>query len=612
MPMRRAVFDINDMTARATPTDLPRLWPHPSLPSPWAGTVDPWQESLTPWAGAATPAVVWSVAGTDSGGGAGLAADTRAASAMGVHLCTVVAAITAQNSMGVQAVHPVAAAALRAQLQALRADLPARVIKTGLLASAAAVDVLLAQREDACLVVDPVLGASAGGAAFCDDALLAAYRHQLLPQAALVTPNRREAERLLGVAAGQCGVPELARRLRQLGAQAVCITGGDDTSQGTALALDWLDSPMASGWIALPRLTAEPGQALHHHGSGCTFATAAAAALARGFPVPDAVILAKMLAWTALRDGHAAGAGAGPLRPSPAFINDPAALPVMGQADEEVLSDLLMQRWTQALQQRLEPAQHKPLQPSTQTQTPWHPPSQGPSIAPSQRGSSADFRPGLYAITDQSARIPALAASGHFAHIQLRIKQAAKPAQGDSAPLPLRDSIRAALGAVEGLDTTLWINDHWRLALEEGARALHLGQEDWTTLTLPERHDLWTRCQAGMLKLGLSSHSLWELCRARAVSPTYIACGPVWPTTTKDMPWLPQGLAQLRWWARMAGRPVVAIGGILAPSQVEAAQRAGASAVCLVRAAERWMARPAATDPVASPAGVPDPWPTYE
>lgn len=549
--------------------------PHPSLPSPWSPDVDPWLPALRPWTQDPAPPVIWSVAATDSGGGAGLAADTRAAAAMGVHLCTVVAAVTAQHSLGVQGVFPVATATLRAQLHALRSDLPARVVKTGLLASASAVDVLLAQRGDAQLVVDPVLGATAGGASFCNDELLAAYRHQLLPQAALITPNRREAERLLGVAPGQWPVPELARRLRRLGAQAVCITGGDDGAcgalpdgdalqdgdalpGGAALALDWLDSPLATGWIALPRLQAAPGQRLHHHGSGCTFATAAAAALARGFPLPDAVILAKMLTWAALRGGHAAGAGAGPLRPGAAFVSDAAAMPVMSQPDEEVLSPALLQAWAQAL-----------------------------------RGSHRHaFTCGPYAITDQPGLVSTFVQSGVFRHVQLRIKRG-ETQDGATAhdEESLRNSIRQALASVADPACTVWINDHWQLALECGATALHLGQEDWAALTPAQRQDLQHRCQQGGLRLGLSSHSLWELCRARAVGPTYIACGPLWPTTTKDMPWQPQGLAQLGWWARMAGRPVVAIGGILDDGQVEAAWRAGASAVCLVRAAQGWLSR---------------------
>ena len=512
------------------------LYPHAALPSPWAEAL------ATDWAQDPIPPVLWSVAGTDSGGAAGLSADTRAAVAMGVHLCPVVAAVTAQNSVGVQAVFALPAAQIRSQLQALAADLPPRVIKTGLLASVAAVeavaemvDQLRAAQGELGLVVDPVLGATAGGAAFADAALLTAYRTLLLPRATLITPNRREAERLLDAAPGALRVPALAAALRaRFPDAAVCITGGDDAAAGK-LALDWWDGASTTGWLALPRLATR-----HHHGSGCTFATAAAAALARGFSGPEAAVLAKMLGWCALRDGHAAGAGAGPLRPTHRFIDDPAALPLASFGDEAPAADwpaLLRGEWP-----------------------------------------AARFEPGLYAITDDPARVAALAASGRFAQIQLRIKH------GDEAQLGA--AVRQALAGMGAQGDRLWINDHAALALAEGATGLHLGQEDWAALTPVQRARLRAQVAHGRLRLGVSSHSLWELARARGLAPNYIACGPIWSTTTKAMPWQPQGLAQLRWWVRMAGRPVVAIGGILGAEQIAQANASGAAGVCLVRGLE--------------------------
>jgi hydroxymethylpyrimidine kinase/phosphomethylpyrimidine kinase/thiamine-phosphate diphosphorylase len=96
------------------------------------------------------------------------------------------------------------------------------------------------------------------------------------------------------------------------------------------------------------------------------------------------------------------------------------------------------------------------------------------------------------------------------------------------------------------------------------------------------------------LALGVSSHSLWELARARSLASASIACGPVWPTQTKDMPWRAQGLDNLAWWVHMAGRPVVAIGGILEPAQITQAATTGASGLCVVRGLG---ADPAATVP---------------
>lgn len=524
-----------------------RRYPHPSLPSPWAT-----EPPLADWLQDPAPPVIWSLAGHDSGGGAGLSADTRAAAAFGVHLCPVLAAVTAQNSLGVAAVYPLPAAQIRAQLQTLAQDLAPRVIKTGLLASVAAVQALceqldaLRREQIVLLVIDPVLGATAGGAAFCDEALLQAYREQLLPRCDLLTPNRREAERLLGLPAGHSmDPPALAQALRELGPHAVCITGGDDASAPAQreLALDWIDvqapDHQAQGWLALLRLPSR-----HHHGTGCTFASSAAAALARGFPLADALVLAKMATWCALRDGHAAGAGAGPVRAAPGFLADPAAMPLLSFGAEP-LNASTVQRWRQVLQ-----------------------------AAPTAQAAEL----GLYAITEDPQRLPALAEAG-YAQLQLRIKP-----QAGLSEATLRQAIASAVDGMRSHPgATLWINDHWQLALQAGARALHLGQEDWSALAADQRQQI---LDSGV-HLGISSHSLWELARARSLAPHYIACGPVWATVTKDMPWRPQGLDNLAWWVRMAGRPVVAIGGITEANRVTAARRAGAASACLVRALDQ-------------------------
>ncbi|MBB2487284.1 thiamine phosphate synthase, partial [Mitsuaria sp. WAJ17] len=292
------------------------------------------------------------------------------------------------------------------------------------------------------------------------------------------------------------------------------------------------------GWLALPRQHQAP---LHHHGSGCTFASAAAAALARGFPLADALVLAKMCSWQGLRQGHAAGGGAGPLRPTPDFIHCPEAMPVMGFGDELRPDAATLARWASVL---------------------------------ARQQAEAPFSPGLYGIVDDEARLAAMAGTG-LPHLQLRCKTG--PEQDCTV---LRQRIAAAVQCMrDHPGTHFWINDHWQLALELGASGLHLGQEDWACLDAGQRQ----RIRDSGAALGISSHSLWELARARGLAPAYIACGPVWPTTTKHMPWLAQGLSQLAWWSRMAGRPVVAIGGVLAPAQVESAARAGAAAVCLVR-----------------------------
>ena len=468
--------------------------------------------------------VVWSIAGTDSGGGAGLSADQRAADAFGVHLCPVVACVTAQHSRAVRHVEPLRAELIEAQLQALAEDLAPAVIKTGLLGGveqvrlvARWVDRLRAQGPLA-LVVDPVLGASTG-AGFADAATLAAYRDELLPRATVVTPNRGEAQRLLGGGADtdHSALPALARALRARGAQAVCITGGDSADLDGRV-LDWIDTEQACGWLATQRVPTR-----HQHGTGCTHASSLAAALALGFVPADAAVLAQMATTHALAHGYAAGQGAGPVQAQRGFAVDPQRLPLLS--------------WGEA--PRFAAAGATPV----------------PGL-------------GLYAIVDSAERVRQVLDAGVRA-VQLRIKSAQAPG--------LREAARASLAACRAAGAEFFLNDHVALARELGA-GLHLGQQDLLALGETGRAAL-----AGMV-LGISTHSLWELCRARALAPRYLACGPVWPTLTKAMPWIPQGLDNLAWWCRMAQRPVVAIGGILRAEQVQAAARCGADGVCVVRA----------------------------
>ena len=493
--------------------------------------------------------MVWSIAGNDSGGGAGLSADARAAEAFGVHLCPVVAAITAQNSVGVARVVPVDPDVLDAQLAALVDDMPPAAIKTGLLGSTENVAVVarwidrLRERGPVTLVIDPVLGASTG-AAFAGDAVLRAYRDLLLPRATVVTPNEREARRLVGEGGGgdaadqepaDATIPTLAQALRATGAQAIAVTGGD-SAHAQGWSLDWIDTLQARGWLALPRIDSR-----HTHGTGCTFATSAACALALGFVVADALVLAKMATTHAIAHGHPAGQGAGPVAARAGFGVLPERLPLMSW-DETFGFDSCS---------RLMDKRQSPIFLETQ-----------------------DI--GLYAIVDSATRVRHVVQAG-VRMVQLRIKT--PDASGTAWHAALRESVVQALAACRSAGATLVVNDHWRLAAELGAPAVHLGQEDLLALGDSGRAEL----AATGLRLGISSHSLWELCRARALQPWTIACGPVWPTLTKAMPWQPQGLDNLAWWVRMAGIPVLAIGGILQPEQATQAAQSGAAGVCVVR-----------------------------
>lgn len=485
--------------------------------------------------------IIWSIAGTDSGGGAGLAADQRAADALGVHCCTVVAGITAQSTTEVTHIEATPPHVLQAQLDTLAADMPPRVIKTGLLGSADNVRVLAAfidrlrDQQPLALVVDPVLRASTG-AALADANLRAAYRDLLLPRATAITPNQAEAVALLE-ARGESAptdLPAQARALRALGCAAVVITGGDAAriEHHDSLSLDWLDTPQASGWLSLPR-----EHTPHNHGTGCTFASALAAALALGWVLADAAVLAKMAATFALRHARAVGRGIGPVIARPGFATEPSLLPQLS------LDEQAPNRWRTRVRGRA---------------------------------------PGLYAIVDRAEQVEAvLRASPTVDTVQLRMK---RPDGLDAAAWhsALGEAIARSQRAADAAGVLLVINDHWQAALAAGARALHLGQDDLLALT-PQDHVQLQTARAHGVQLGLSSHSLWELCRAASMAPDLIACGPVWPTTTKDMPWKPQGLDNLAWWAHMASAPVVGIGGILEPAQLRAVAEAGAAGGCVVR-----------------------------
>lgn len=457
------------------------------------------------------PVIVWTVAGSDSSGGAGLQADLLALHAFGVHGCSAVAAITAQNSVSVQRIEPIAPDLLDAQLAALAADLPPAAIKTGMLGSAANLKVLVgwidrlrARNPSLAVVVDPVLRSSTG-VEFADEELLDGYRRELLPRATLATPNRAEAAILLGAPAlrSRDEVTQAAQALRAAGCRAVAITGGDSGGENSE---DYAATSYASGWLSLPRI-ATP----HHHGTGCVFASTAAAALASGFVAIDALVLAKMATTHALRHAHPAGIGAGPVRPRAGFALHSEDLPGFGSGEQG-------------------------------------------GVAPF--ASLADPALGLYAIVDSAAWVRRVLEAG-VRTVQLRIKDPLHPA--------LRAEVRDSVAAARAAGAQLFINDHWQVAIEESAYGVHLGQEDLETADL-------SAISAAGLRLGVSTHSYWEVCRAWALRPSYIACGPIHPTRAKAMPWIAQGNGNLAYWCRLLPLPVVAIAGMDAARAMQAAQ----------------------------------------
>jgi len=247
-----------------------------------------------------TPPVVLTIAGSDSGGGAGIQADLKTFAALGAYGASVITAVTAQNTLGVTAIHPVPAEIVAAQLDAVLADLPVAAVKVGMIGDPA-VAALIAGRAASLphLVIDPVLVATSG-------ARLAnvASVEPLLPYAAVLTPNRQEAGALLGRPVETAEeMAEAAKWLAAAGPGAVVVTGSE-------LAVDVLHHDGRT-----ETLRGAPVATANNHGSGCTFSSAIAVRLAAGDPVPAAVRAAKRYVTAALAGGRdwRLGAGPGPL-----------------------------------------------------------------------------------------------------------------------------------------------------------------------------------------------------------------------------------------------------------------------------------------------------------
>ena len=254
---------------------------------------------------AATPPRLLSIAGSDSGGGAGIQADLKAFARCGAHGMTAITAITAQNTVEVRAVHPVSPEAILGQVRAVADDIGVDAVKVGMLGSQetiAAVAEALDLVGDAPIVVDPVMVAESGATLLAPEAV-DALRGLILPRAAVVTPNLPEARVLSGLAA-DASAEELARAVHALGPRAVVVTGG----HANEIADVFFDGGEP---VAIPGERHPDGAA---HGSGCTHSSALAARLAFGDTPLDAAIAARAVAAAAVRDGlRGIGAGAGPV-----------------------------------------------------------------------------------------------------------------------------------------------------------------------------------------------------------------------------------------------------------------------------------------------------------
>ena len=359
--------------------------------------------------------ITWTIAGSDSSGGAGIQADLLTMNALGTLGCTVITALTAQNTLGISNVEYPSPSMLVGQLAALQADLPPAAIKIGMLGNETTIETVAQHLAsmNVYTVLDPVMVSSSGRALF-ETRAVHTLIDKLFPLVHLLTPNLGEAEFLLGrKIMNAAEVEAAAADLRKFGVQSVLIKGGH--LPGAPCRDFWTDG-VQKVWLASPRQ-----DVTHTHGTGCTLSSAITACHALGYDELDAVVLGKAYVNQGLRKGTRVGNGRGPLAHE-GWPDSPDDLPEIG--DSEI----------------------------------------GPAFP--------DCGPeplGFYPLIDRAAWLEKLLPLG-VRTLQLRIK--------DLADAALETEIEQSIALARRFNARLFINDHWEPALRHKAYGVHLGQED--------------------------------------------------------------------------------------------------------------------------------------
>lgn len=500
-----------------------------------------------------SPPIVLSVAGSDSGGGAGIQADLHAIQSFGCHGTCAVTCLTAQNSCTVTAVHTPPTGFFQEQLETVTSDLPPLAIKIGMLGTKE-----LAQTAGAFLrsykesyprvkiVLDPVMISTSGSRLLDEDAQDALVR-DVFSLADIITPNKYEAEALVGRTLHTDEDLEAAAAELLQYTNAVLIKGGHSSDPKTAR--DYLltrskdntskEQRCCDGgiWLESPRY-----DTIHTHGTGCTLSSSLAASLAlsqsrsegaySSMQLSDACCLAKAYVSAGIQASLSLGGkGPGPVVHTE-FPNSHEHFPRI--------------------------------------------------VVTERRPTFASWCGTILPIVDKLEWIQRLcslnngSSPSRILDIQLRIKDETNPDR-------ILDTVRRAQDLCQAANIRLWINDHWQAALAAGCFGVHLGQED-----------LYKCCQSGGLELlshsgvalGLSTHSFAELSVALGLSPSYISLGPIFATTSKKVQFDPQGLETVRKWRNLIPPtiPLVVIGGIGDASTVASVRKAGADCVAVIGA----------------------------
>jgi hydroxymethylpyrimidine kinase/phosphomethylpyrimidine kinase/thiamine-phosphate diphosphorylase len=454
--------------------------------------------------------LVWTIAASDCSGGAGIQADLHTFKTLGVDGCSVISAVTAQNAVTLSLVESVSEQMFTEQLACLAADMPAKVIKIGLIASAKHVQILaekLAEFKQSWavspfVIYDPVAVASTGDNRV-EEGLVDLIKTALLPWIDLLTPNADEVLTLSGHAliSGESLKPA-AEKLISMGCKSVLIKGGH---------FPLVDKITLDYWTNGTREIALSSERLNDVHAGCILASAIGASIALGYVIEDALVIAKAYLNQGLKAAKQPG------KREVAHLGWPtnkADFPEVVLPESNIGYELDLPGTLEA----------------------------GPGFA-----SCGSLNLGLYPVLESVEWVEKVLKLG-VKTLQLRIKDK----QHDQVEQQIIEAI--ALG--RKYNARLFINDYWQLAIKHQAYGVHLGQEDMEVADLPMIAD------AG-LRLGLSTHGYYEILRAQQLKPSYIALGHIFPTKTKQMPSDPQGLNRLgKYAALLADIPTVAIGGI--------------------------------------------------
>ncbi|WP_413701225.1 thiamine phosphate synthase [Psychromonas sp. KJ10-10] len=459
--------------------------------------------------------IVWTIASSDSSAGAGIQADLHTIKALGADGCSVISAVTAQNSLAVNLVESVSDKMFIAQLDALATDMPAKVIKIGLIASIEHVKILAKKLAEyktnwpvpPYVIYDPVAVASTGDE-MTEDGINEVIKSHLLPMIDLLTPNAKEVFTLSGhmLISGE-SLKGATEKLIEMGCKSVLIKGGHLPFLEEYCIDYWCDGEREIA-LSSPRL-----ENVHSHGTGCTLSSALAATIAQNYFIEDALVIAKAYLNQGLKASKQLGAGEGAIAHL-GWPNDKNDFPEVVFPESKIGYELDLPGKLEA----------------------------GPGFA-----RCDTLKLGLYPVLDSVEWLEKVLKSG-VKTLQLRIK--------DKAPEQVEQQIIDAIALGKKYNARLFINDYWQLAIKHQAYGVHLGQEDMDVA------DLALIADCG-LRLGLSTHGYYEILRAKQLKPSYIALGHIFATQTKDMPSDPQGLDRLKKYVSLlADTATVAIGGI--------------------------------------------------